>query len=180
MIYLFIYLFHESKTYSITMFTVNSLHIWCNLNATFIYSNLPVKFATWIWAVCVNLAIMLCALHKSVLLHNIEGLYMYQQKWRCWIADQGCQFGFFMPESEIMASFEHLRLFLEIKKPDKIRLFLPFFQSKRLISGKTLSELCIRYKYLLTRVYDHAGDKEYCKNFTVALNIIDVIYKKQM
>jgi len=30
------------------------------------------------------------------------------------------------------------------------------------------------------RVYDHAGYKEYCKGFTVALNIIDVIYKKQM
>ena len=30
------------------------------------------------------------------------------------------------------------------------------------------------------RVYVHAGYKEYCKDFTVALKIIDVIYKKQM
>jgi len=30
------------------------------------------------------------------------------------------------------------------------------------------------------RVYDHPGYKEYGKNFTVALKIIDVIYKKQM
>jgi len=69
---------------------------------------------------------------------------------------------------------------LEIKKPDKIRLFLAFFQAKRLSSGKTFSELHIHHKYLLTRVYDHAGYKEYCKDFTVALKIIDVIYKKQM
>jgi len=72
---------------------------------------------------------------------------------------------------------KHLWLFLEIKKPDKIRLFLAFFQSKRLSSGKTLSELYIHYKSLLTRVYDHAGYKEYCKDFAVALKIIDVTYK---
>ena len=30
------------------------------------------------------------------------------------------------------------------------------------------------------RVYDHAGYKDNCKDFTVALKIIDVIYKKQM
>jgi len=55
---------------------------------------------------------------KSVLLRNIEGLHMLQQKWRGWIADQGCsQFGFLKPE------FETPLAFLEIKKTDKIWLF---------------------------------------------------------
>jgi len=66
------------------------------------------------------------------------------------------------------------------KKPGKSWLFLAFFQSKRLSSGKRLSELHIHYKSYLTRVYDHTGYKQYCKDFTVALKIIDVIYKKQM
>jgi len=43
-----------------------------------------------------------------------------------------------------------------------------------------LSELHIHYKSLLTRVYDHAGCKEYCKDFTVALKFFDVFNKKQM
>jgi len=30
------------------------------------------------------------------------------------------------------------------------------------------------------RVYDHAGCTEYCKDFTVALKMIDVIDKKQI
>jgi len=74
-------------------------------------------------------------------------------------------------------NLKHLWLFLEIKKPDKIWLFLAFFQSKRLSSGKILSELHIHYKSFLTRVYDDAGYKKYCKDFAVALKIIDVIYK---
>ena len=61
---------------------------------------------------------------------------MYQQKWRRWIADQGGQFDFLKPEIEILASFEHLWLFLEIKMPDKIRLFSGFFQSKSLALAK--------------------------------------------
>jgi len=89
-------------------------------------------------------------------------------------------FAFLKPEFEILAPFEHLWLFSVIKKPDKILLFLAFFQSKRLSSGKTLSKPHIRYKSLLMRVYDHAGYKEYRKDFTVALKIIDVIYMKQM
>jgi len=43
-----------------------------------------------------------------------------------------------------------------------------------------LSEPHIHYKSLLTGVYDHAGRKEYCKDFTVALTIFDVFNKKQM
>jgi len=30
------------------------------------------------------------------------------------------------------------------------------------------------------RVYDHAGFKEYCKDFTLALKIFDAFSKKQM
>jgi len=55
-----------------------------------------------------------------------------------------------------------------------------FFQSERLGCGKTLSELHIHYKSLLTGVYDHAECKEYCKDVTVALKILDVFNKKQM
>jgi len=58
--------------------------------------------------------------------------------------------------------------------------FLDFFQSERLGSGKTFSELNIHYKYLLTRVYDHAGCKEYCKDFTVALKMFNLVNEKQI
>jgi len=51
---------------------------------------------------------------------------------------------------------------------------------ERLGSGKTLSELHIHYKSLLTSVYDHAGFTGYCKDFTATLKMIDVINKKQM
>jgi len=55
-----------------------------------------------------------------------------------------------------------------------------FFQPERLGSGKILSELRIHYKSLLTRVYNHAGCSAYCKDFTVALKVIDVIDRKYM
>jgi len=42
---------------------------------------------------------------KSVLLCKIESLHMLQQKWRGWIADQGCsQFGFF--DARIWITFD--------------------------------------------------------------------------
>jgi len=62
------------------------------------------------------------------------------------------------------------------KAPD----FYGFFQLGKHGSGKTLSELHIYHKSLLTRVYGHAGCKEYCKDFTVALKTFDVFDKKQM
>ena len=65
--------------------------------------------------------------------------------------------------------------FLEIRKSRKIWLFLAYFQSDRLRSDKALSELHIHYKSLVTRVCYHAGCTEYCKNFTVALKMIDGI-----
>jgi len=44
------------------------------------------------------------------------------------------------------------------KKPDKIwQTKSGFLQSEKLVSGKTVSELHIHYKSLLTRVNDHAG-----------------------
>ena len=55
---------------------------------------------------------------------------------------------------------------------------MAYFQSDRLGSGKTLSELHIHYKSLPTRVYYHAGCTEYCKLFAVALKMICVIHKK--
>jgi len=62
----------------------------------------------------------------------------------------------------------------------KARQNLDVFQSEKLDSGKTLSELHIHCNSLLTRVYDHAGCKEYCRGFTVALKMFDVFNKKQM
>ena len=93
---------------------------------------------------------------------------MYQQKWRRWIADQGCQFGFFEARIWNSGFFWTPLTFLGNQK------------ARQNSSGKTLSELHIHYKSLLTRVRDHAGYKEYWNDFTVALKIIDVIYKKQM
>jgi len=78
--------------------------------------------------------------------------------------------------------FSHHWLFLGNKKVRKFWLFLAYFQLGRLSSGKTLSELHmhIHYKSLATRVYYHAECTEYCKNFIVALKMIDVIDEKQM
>jgi len=40
-----------------------------------------------------------------------------------------------------------------------------------------VSELHIHYKSFVTKVYYHAGYTEYCKKFTVALKMIDVVDK---
>jgi len=82
------------------------------------------------------------------------------------------------PDLEILAIFEHLWLFLEIKNARQNLDFLAYFKSDRLGSGKILSELLTHYKSLATRVSFHVGCTEYCKNFTVALKMIDVIDKK--
>jgi len=88
---------------------------------------------------------------------------------------QGCQFGFFEARFCNFGFFWTPLAFLAIKKA---RLNLAF--SERLGSSKILSELHIHYKSLLTRACDHAGYTEYCKYFTVALKMIDVIDKNQM
>jgi len=67
---------------------------------------------------------------------------------------------------------------LAVLKIKQVRQNLTF-QLEWLGSGKTLSELHIHYKSLLTRVYDHAGCTEHCR-FHCCLNVIDVIDKKQM
>jgi len=87
--------------------------------------------------------------------------------------------GFLKLDFEIVAFFEHLAFFGN-KKVRKIWLFLAYFQSDRLDSDITLSELHIHYKNLVKRVYYHAGCTGYCKFFSVALKMIYVIDKKQM
>ena len=74
-------------------------------------------------------------------------------------------------------AFLHLAFFWNQRKPDKI---ISFSSSEGLGSGKTLSELRIYYKSLLSRDYDHAGCKEYSKDCTAALKLIDVFSTKQM
>jgi len=86
---------------------------------------------------------------------------------------------FLMPDFENLFFLTPLA-FWEIKKPEKSGFFLAYFQSDRLGSGKTLSELHIHDKSLVTKVYYHAGCTKYCKNFTVAVKMIDVIDEKQM
>ena len=87
---------------------------------------------------------------------------------------------FLKADFEILTFIEHLCLSLETKKLEKSGFFFAYYLSDRLASGKTLSELYIHYKSFATKVYYHAGCTEYCKNFTVALKMIDVIDKKQM
>ena len=65
-------------------------------------------------------------------------------------------------------------------KKQKKQIKSGFFQAERFGSGKTLSELHIHYISPPTRVYDHAVCKEYCKDFTVALKMIDIFNRKQM
>jgi len=59
------------------------------------------------------------------------------------------------------------------KKPEKIWIF----QSERLDSGKTLSELHIHYKYLLKRVYNHAGCTKYLREKKILLKSGTVLYR---
>jgi len=62
---------------------------------------------------------------KSVLLRNIEGLHMFQQKWRRWIADQGCQFGIF--KARIWNTFGY---FWKSKRHTKFGIFWLFSVEK--------------------------------------------------
>jgi len=68
----------------------------------------------------------------------------------------------------------HLAFLRNQRKPDKI---IAFSSSEGLRSGKTSSELRIYHKSLLSREYDLAGCKEYSKDFTVAIKLIDVFSK---
>jgi len=61
------------------------------------------------------------------------------------------------PDLEILA-FLTPSAFLETKKGQTKS---GFFQSEKLSSGKTLSQLHIHYKSLLKRVYNHAECAEY-------------------
>ena len=87
---------------------------------------------------------------------------------------------FSKPDFEVLAFLNTFGFFWKYKKTEKSDFFLAYFQSDRLGSGKTLSELHVRHKSLATNVYYHAGCTEYCKNFTDALQMIDVTDKKQM
>jgi len=75
---------------------------------------------------------------------------------------------------------------LTFSKPDfkilffKALTFFRIFLVERLDSDKALPELYIHYKSLLTRVYDHAKCKEYCKDFTVVLKVLDIFNKKKV
>jgi len=65
---------------------------------------------------------------------------------------------FLKADFEILAFFEHLWHFLDVKKKQTKS---GFFQSERLGSAKTLSELHIHYKSTLKRVCNHAGCTKY-------------------
>jgi len=64
------------------------------------------------------------------------------------------------------------------KKPDKI--WLLFSQKGLGLAKNSLSYIHYSLQILLARVYDHAGFKEYCKDFAVAIKMLDVFNKKQM
>jgi len=84
---------------------------------------------------------------------------------------------FLKPDFEILAFFERLWLFLgNKKKPDKIWIFLAFFQSERLGSGKTLLEL-----YSLQISSERVCRlRRILKKIDFCPKIISVIDKKQM
>jgi len=89
----------------------------------------------------------------------------------------GCQFGSFEARFWNSDFFWTPLAFFGNEKSQKN---LAHFQSDRLGSGKSFSELHIHYRSLATRVYYHAECTEYCEYFTVVLKMIDVIDKKQM
>jgi len=64
--------------------------------------------------------------------------------------------------------------------PKEKRRILPESTPELLIRCHLWSELHIHCKSLLARVYDHAGCKEYWKDFSVALKMFNLVNKKQM
>jgi len=66
-----------------------------------------------------------------------------------------------------------MALFENQKKTEKT----VFFQSERPSSDKTLSELHVHCKFLLTRVHYRAWCKEYCKDFVAALKMFVVWFR---
>jgi len=93
---------------------------------------------------------------------------------------QGCQFGCFKLEFEFLAFLTHLAFFRFQKNPDKIWVVLAFFSRNSMaLANYCLS--CIFLTNLFWREYmTIAGCKEYCKDFTVALEMFDIFHKKQM
>ena len=62
---------------------------------------------------------------------------------------------FLTPDFDILAFFEHVWLFLEIKKARQNLAFSGFSQSERLGSGKTFSELHIHCTHLQKQEWEH-------------------------
>ena len=87
-------------------------------------------------------------------------LYAHSQ----FLCSRVANLAFLKQNFEILAFLNTLAFFGN-KKVINIWLFLTYFQSDRLGSGKTLSGLHIHYKPLATRVYFHAGCTEDCKIF---------------
>jgi len=88
---------------------------------------------------------------------------------------QGCQFSIFETKFKIQAFLTHLAFFENQKYQSKSDFFfLIFFSLKGSALAKHSLELHIHYKSLVTGVYDHAGCKEYCKDFTVLLKNFDI------
>jgi len=95
---------------------------------------------------------------------------------KCRKTAQGCQFGFFEARFLISVFFEYFGFFGNKKKQTKSG----FFQLEWLGFGKTLSELQIHYKSLLTRLYVQCRVHRILQIFTVATKIIDINDEKQM
>jgi len=95
-------------------------------------------------------------------------------------SDMVANSAFLKPDFKIVAFFNTFVFVCKSKKARQNLAFPGIFQSERLGSGKTLSELHIRCKSLLKRVYNHVGCTKYWKYFTVSLKLMDVIDKKQM
>jgi len=70
----------------------------------------------------------------------------------------------------------HLALSENQKKPDNSWLFLRFFSRKDL----SLAKHYLRCIFITNLFYDAAGCKEYCKDFSVALKMFNLVNKKQM
>jgi len=102
------------------------------------------------------------------------------------VASRVASLAFLKPNFEIQAFFDALVFFFENKKSQlksqNLAYSFLFCSVWETWLWQNMSQLhtFVHYKYLLTGVYDHAGCKEYCKDFSVALQIFDVFNKKQM
>jgi len=126
------------------------------------------RFQKGWWPLCYTINIWSCSSHLHHML--LRGL---SEKVLIRVANSP----FLKLDFEILAFFEHLWLFLEIKKARQTLVFSGFFQSWL---WKSIDWAAYSLKNSSEKSITMAACTKHRKDFTVALKLIDFIHKKQM